>query len=225
MTDQTSEGFGNRPHPSATFGTVPQDSEGFGKIPHAAEPFRTLRNGAERTEQHTLTVREVARLFEEAGVPRTERSIINWCQTNHQGVARLDCFFDTNERKYFITPQSVELAIREEQAKQAASGQATATRYGTEPVRKSAEDHSSTGQNGEETGALRNKLRDLEITNRVKDQVIGMMEKERDRLMGERENQVRELMVQSHRIGQLETQLLQLNPATQAVKVAPGEDA
>jgi hypothetical protein len=38
-------------------------------------------------------VREAARLFEEAGASRTERSIINWCQPNRQGVSRLDAFF------------------------------------------------------------------------------------------------------------------------------------
>ena len=56
---------------------------------------------------------------------------------------------------------------------------------------------------------LRLKVRDLEITNRVKDQFIGMLEKDREKLASERENYVRELMGQSHRIGQLETRLLQ----------------
>ena len=112
MTESTSESFGNIPNASANFGTLPQ----------SAEDFRTMRNGAERTEQHTLTVREVARLFEKAGVPRTERSIINWCQHNRQGVARLDAFFDTNERRYFITQQSVSLAVQEESAKKALGG-------------------------------------------------------------------------------------------------------
>src|SRR5207244_6946255 len=110
MAEQTLEGFGTVPNPSANFGNIPQGSESF----------RTIRNGAERTEHHTMTVREVARLFEQAGVPRTERSIINWCQPNRHGIARLDAFFDTNERKYFITSQSVTLAIQEEQSKQSA---------------------------------------------------------------------------------------------------------
>src|SRR5438874_1986906 len=107
---------------SAGFGSVPQGAEGFGNLPQNAESFRIIPKGAERTDQHTLTVREVTRLFEQAGIQRTERSIINWCQPNHQGVARLGAFFDTNERKYFITPHSVTAAIREEQAKAGASG-------------------------------------------------------------------------------------------------------
>ena len=53
-------------------------------------------------------------MFETAGVARTERSIINWCQPNCQGIARLDSYYDPNERKYYITPQSVEAVIQEE---------------------------------------------------------------------------------------------------------------
>ena len=79
--------------------------------------FRTVPNVSERKENHTLTVREAARLFEAAGVARTERSITNWCQPNRTGVARLDAYFDPNEGKYFISPQSVGLAIVEEKAK------------------------------------------------------------------------------------------------------------
>src|SRR5450432_4520662 len=119
MNDSSSAGFGTVPQDAETFGNIPQGSEKLGNLPHDAEAFRTIPKGAERTDQHTLTVREVARLFEQAGVPRTERSIVHWCQPNHQGIARLDAFFDTNERKYFITPQSATAAIREEQAKQA----------------------------------------------------------------------------------------------------------
>lgn len=87
MNNQSSEEFRNVPHPSESFGTVPNLAEGY----------RSVRNGAERSEHHTLTVREVTRMFEDAGVPRTERSIINWCQPNRQGVARLDAFLCERE--------------------------------------------------------------------------------------------------------------------------------
>src|SRR5260370_29340942 len=114
MEQNNSNSPGNLPHASAPFGTVPHDSESFGSIPNGSEPFRTLPKGSERKENHTLTVREVARMFEAAGVARTERSITNWCQPDRSGVARLDAYLDPNERRYFITPQSVELAIQEE---------------------------------------------------------------------------------------------------------------
>jgi len=71
---------------------MPKDTEEFGKVPQHVE----------RKENHTLTVWETARMFEAAGVARTERSVINWCQTNRQGIARLDSYFDPNERKYSI---------------------------------------------------------------------------------------------------------------------------
>ena len=75
-------------------------------------------------------MREVARAFENAGVPRTERSIINWCQLNRQGVARLDSFFDDNEGRYYITQQSVDRAVEEERAKQTAAGKPPVTEPG-----------------------------------------------------------------------------------------------
>src|SRR5882672_10385220 len=107
MEQNISEPVGNLPHSSEPFRTVPNRSESFRNLPKASE----------RKESHTLTVREVARLFEAAGVARTERSIVNWCQPNPQGVARLDAYYDMNERKWFITPESVRQAIGEEKDK------------------------------------------------------------------------------------------------------------
>src|SRR5437660_1646209 len=104
---------------SEPFGTIPNGSEQFRTVRNDSEAFRTVPNDSARKEYCTLTVREVARRFEVAGVARTERSITNWCQPNKTGVCRLDNYFDPNERKYFISAQSVELAIQEEKAKAA----------------------------------------------------------------------------------------------------------
>jgi len=87
-------------------------------MPYRKLPQRSASFGTKGKSY--LTVREVARLFEAAGVARIERSIVNWCQPNRQGIPRLDSYYDPNERKYFITPQSVEAAIAEEKAKAAA---------------------------------------------------------------------------------------------------------
>src|ERR1019366_10750177 len=100
----------NVPHHSETFPTIPKDSASFGKVRNDSEQFGNVPKASELKENHTLTVREASRMFEAASVARTERSIINWCQPNKMGIPRLDCYFDPNERKYFITPQSVELA-------------------------------------------------------------------------------------------------------------------
>ena len=92
-------------------------SEDFGKIPNDSETFGSVPNRSERKENHVLSVHSVARMFEDAGVARTERSVTNWCQPDRNGVAKLDCFYDQSERKYYITPQSVERAIEEERSK------------------------------------------------------------------------------------------------------------
>ena len=193
-------------NPQKPFGKVPNDSETFGTVRNTAEDFRNLRNDSERKENHTLTVREVARMFEAAGVARTERSIINWCQLNKMGVPRLDCYFDPNERRYFISPQSAELAIKEEQAK------AIKTLQSSDPVRnvpKGSEsniDNPPSSPAGDEDAGfktLEREVRDLKITNQAKDYYI-------DRLEKERENFVEKLMASSHRVGELEAKLLRL---------------
>jgi hypothetical protein len=185
-------------------------SERFGSVPKHAESFGTVRNGSEKTEQHTLTVREAARIFESSGVARTECSIINWCQPNRQGVARLDAFFDTNERRYFITPQSVHLAIKEEQAKQVATGNPLAQENELPKRSETAQPFPENNDDSEHVQKLRQEVVDLKITNRVKDQAIEMLQKEREHFGVERDGYVRELMSSSHRIGTLESQLHQL---------------
>jgi hypothetical protein len=202
MKNLSSEDFGSIPNPSASFGTVPNDSD----------PFRTIRNSAERTEQHTLTVREVARMFEQSGVARTERSITNWCQPNRQGVARLDAFFDTNERKYFITEQSANLAIAEEQAKQSATGNDMPTRAETSEPRPADTRRSSSesDSDADEQEEFRRKLMDLEITNRVKDELLKNARTQLEQADQERKAYIERLISDNRRIGELETQLLQL---------------
>ncbi len=202
-----SEGFSTVPQTAEVFGTVRNDSESFGTVPKDSEEFRNARNISERSEHHTITVREAARLFDAAGVPRTERSIINWCQPNRQGVSRLDAFFDANERRYFITRESIGRAIEEERSRQSAATGPLAMDRDSQVKDRAVPKHA---ESTDEDNLLRAKLRDLEITNRVKDQFITMLEGDRKRLADERENYVRELMAQSRQIGELETRLHQI---------------
>lgn len=197
----------NQNHVAAAeaFGTVPKSSAPFGNIPQDAEGFRTVQQVSDRKENHTLTVREVARLFETAGVARSERSIVNWCQHNALGMGKLDAYFDPNERKYFITPQSVDLAIAEEMAK--------STKHGTaaEPVgsvRQSAasQEPAASGEAPADTRKLRAlevEVTDLKITNRAKDYFIEQLKQERGAM-------VEQLTTSARRVGELETKLLQL---------------
>ena len=160
------------PQPSVAFRTVPNLSEEFGKVPQVAE----------RHENHTLTVRETARLFEAAGAARTERSIINWCQLNRQGIARLDSYYDPNERKYYITPQSVEAVIQEEIQRSKKSGEATNSEgFGSAVTHVK---HSTSHDNRKTDGArkieeLERTVNDLKLSNQVKDLFIELLKNER----------------------------------------------
>ena len=203
----STEPFGTGPNASAEFRPVPPSSVPAGTVPTASVPF-----GPRRKETHTLTVREVARLFEAAGVARTERSVTKWCQPNPHGLVRLDAYYDPNERRYFVTRQSVDAAIAEEKARQArfpVEPRAAAPNRpepqspepgGPGPSRTETRPRSSEPEAVEQ---LRRELRDLQITNRGKDYFIERLEKERDRMLQQ--------VVEANRtVGQLETRLLQL---------------
>jgi hypothetical protein len=185
-----------------SLGTVPNNSEPLRNVPHFTEGFRTIPNSAERKETHILTVREAARMFEAAGVTRTERSITNWCQKSRSGIARLDAFFDINERKYFITPQSVDAAIKEELAK-AAKHAEPLDAFGSVPNQEERRKSDNTEDEMGNVKELEKKIFDLQVLNAGKDYFI-------DQLRKERTTYVEDLIEASRRVGELETQLLQL---------------
>jgi len=208
MQDASSENFRTVRNPSEEFRTLPNPSESFGNIP----------NLSERKENHILTAREVTRLFEESGVPRTERSIINWCHPDKHGVSRLDCFYDANERKYFITPQSVDRAINEEQAKAKPSTMPNASETAphvpneaASAMREKRHEDRETFADAQSVRELEGKVRDLEITNRAKDYFIEQLKADREHFAEEHERLMQQLVGQSRTIGQLETKLLQLD--------------
>lgn len=191
---------------SELFRTMPNDSEQFGNVPNGSESFRTLRNVSERRANHTLTVREVARLFEVAGVPRTERSVTNWCRPNKTGIARLDAYFEPNERKYFITPESVDAAVQEELARDKSKSADPSER-----VNQTREAGSGfLSGDAHDLKALRQEIMDLKITNRGKDYFIEQLQKERETFAEERRRYVEDLMRFNRRVGELELQLNQI---------------
>jgi hypothetical protein len=197
----------NIPHPSADFGSVPNSSEEFGTVRNDTEGFPTIPHISERNQNHTLTVREVARMFEAAGVARTERSIVNWCQPNRTGIARLDSYFDPNERRYYISPQSVEQAIAEEKAK-ATKNNETSEPIGSIP--QNAETVRKTKQSGDDESRVNELERenlDLKITNRGKDFLIEQMQKERNVFFDQ-------LLSANRKVGELGTKLLQIESPT-----------
>ena len=127
------------------------------------------------------------------------------------GVAKLDAYYDPNERKYYISPQSVELAIAEEKAK-AAKVDEPAEPFRTLPqdaesfrtfpndaktVKSASEDDES------RVRELERENTDLKITNRAKDIVIERIQKEREAIFDQ-------LLTASRKMGELEDRLLQL---------------
>jgi hypothetical protein len=193
----------NNSHPSEKFGNVRKDAEPFGKVPNGSEAFRMVRNDAERKENHTLTVRETARMFEAAGVARTERSITNWCQPNRQGISRLDCYFDPNERRYYLTPQSVETVIQEEIQKTKKTPETSVS----EPVGNVPKGSEGSKRGSEPDATQSRELErenlDLKIANRGKDYLIEQLQKERRSFFDQ-------LLSANRKVGELETKLLQL---------------
>ena len=205
-TTQLPEPFGQVPQIAGISSEVPQASVDFRTVPNDAAEFGTVPNLAERRENHTLTVRETARMFEAASVARTERSIINWCQPNRQGMARLDSYYDPNDRKYYITPQSVEMVIQEEiqRAKKAAEPPASEP-FGSpvKPVKHSQAEATAQATDEKLFQELEREIMDLKIANRGKDYLI-------DQLKGERSGFFEKLLSANRKMGELETKLHQL---------------
>jgi hypothetical protein len=202
------------PNMSDNVGRVPHTSDEFGRLQTRSDTVRTGPQKSDRKESHTLTVQEVARMFERAGVPRTERSVIRWCQPNRQGIAKLDCYFDPNERKYLITPDSVELAIKEEQHRaERAQSIRNSGEVGHIPTPSEAYGQKVDPELSNEPARvkiLKQEIMDLKITNRAKDMFIEEIRKERDGFALERQGYVEKLMTFNRKVGQLETRLLQI---------------
>jgi hypothetical protein len=218
--------------PSEPFGTVRNDSEAFGTVPNLSEEL-------ERVEKYSLTVREATRMFEEAGVPRTERSIVKWCTPNPHGVPRLMCRFDTNDRRWSITEESVRIAIAEEVAKQreiearnpqAAEHGAQHDGHAERPMENEQRDQRDnrvferaeipsggeipTAEKDKIIRELEYKIRDEQIASRAKDMVINRMENEHMHLMDQ-------VAKWSRQVGVLETRLLQIEGPKQTHSDVP----
>jgi hypothetical protein len=95
----------------------PIQNEAMGIQKISSEQSRSAPNCSDLHGDYTITVREAARIFEEAGAPRTERAVTKWCSLNARGVARLECCYNESDRKYYISTQSIDRVIKEERRK------------------------------------------------------------------------------------------------------------
>jgi len=214
--------------------TSERNKESFGIIPHASERkikrSVSVPNTSERTTQHTLSVKEVARMFEDANAACTERAIINWVKPNKHGIARLDGYYDPEERKWYITPESTYRVIEEEQ-RRSKSYIPNSSAQGKEIFRTVP--HSSEQQKNDSSNVpnaseqieenneavrkvselerdkkdLEHKLRESEIASRVKDHVLEKQNQFIDQLTETNKSLIGEMKESFRRIGKLEERL------------------
>ena len=157
--------------------------------------------------RYSLTAEAASLRFSDAGVPRSPRTVMRYCQVGH-----LDCIkIDTeNRERYLVTPDSVERRIDELLSVDLSRHVATDR---TEPQERTASESSA-----KETEIVIESLRaeieqleadnlDLKIVNRGKDELVKLLREERSQF-------VAELRDQAHRIGQLEERL-RLPPGNQ----------
>ena len=223
VVPQNSVESGKLPNDAEHFRTIPQPSESFRSVPNGSAPFGMVPNTSEgfryeRKQSHTITVRDAARMFEDAGVARTERSIVNWCQRDATGYSRLDGDFDPNERRYYITEESIQRAISEEKAKMfrnVPNGAESLLEHSEPNTKNKPSSGNVEHASSDDVERLRNEIFNLQILNAAKDIAI-------KQLGQQNEKWVQQLRNDSKRIGELETHLLQLEePAERRVRVRP----
>jgi len=221
------------PSGDSTKTNVPEHSGTDGNIP---ERSQNVLDDV-RKANHTLTVKEVLTMFWKENVDITERSLTKYCHPNRQGVQLLDAYFDENERKFFITPESVPSAIEEVRARKIRMKQ----NYGDVPNRSEQERRTdpnipersgmhenvpaeeinmqTSNDDKEKIKKLEQENLDLKITNKGKDFYIEQVQ-----------NQNRELIdaMRNDRtfIGKLKAKLLQLGTSENTlneVKTTPND--
>jgi len=160
-----------------------------------------------------VTVQQASRLFDDAGVPRSERSIQRYCKRGH-----LDCYLFDREQDviYLIDPESLERRVEElKQLSEISMSQGVATGRVTARHGASERDVSRQGNEGEEgledveqlqkkILVLTDKLSLKDVENRVKDKLLLTLNEQRREDM----NKIAEL---GQNIGEWKTKYLALS--------------
>ena len=161
--------------------------------------------------KYTLTVDEASRLFSNAGVPRSPRTIDRYCKSGHLVCMKIET--ERNE-KYLITQDSVTERITELQ--QVVPTGHVQTEHDTSRHVETQPDmsrHDTTHQqiSDDEKRKLEARIKELElenvdlkIANRGKDYFVEELKNERERFEAERKELVQQLIHHSHRVGELE---------------------
>jgi hypothetical protein len=161
--------------------------------------------------KYTLAVEEASRLFSEAGVPRSPRTIDRYCKARHLVCMKIET--ERNE-KYLITQDSVTERITELQqvipTGHVQTERDTSRHVETQPD-MSRHDAKHEQLSNDETTNLEARIKELElenidlkIANRGKDYFVEELRNERERFEAERKEMVQQLIQHSHRVGELE---------------------
>ena len=240
----SNEPFSNVQNTSEDFGSVPQSSEAFGALHNTSNRVGGVGrgkkyNGAEVPDQNIgsdfIIMEEAYTLFENQGERRSLRMIGEYCKTGE-----LICDYDTDDKRWHITKESVEQKIAKIKALNARRAAATpqhtteaftetpaAPQRPTEEFRqgsgatppRAAEEVPPQSESDSSPFAvikrLRKRILNLRILNQGKDYLIAKLEEERGELLTRIETS-------NHRIGQLEAEVLQLEaPRKQATSETP----
>jgi hypothetical protein len=194
-----------------------------------------------RREEHNLTTRDALQLFEEAGLPRNQRSIERYCADG-----KLDAFFDSDEQRYYVSRASAERLIghlkeikaRHESAGVVGPAKSDGIRPATtlprqEPgVRQPDAEHPRIQALEGEVATLQREKKELEekhftvsYEKKASDQMVTMMreqlKEDRKEFFRQMDKLVKEMGETKQLVGQLETQLKQIAaPTSHAASVA-----
>ena len=146
-------------------------------------------------DAHTLSSKEAAQLFEQAGIPRSQRSIERYCESG-----KLDCIIDPDEKHWYASQKSVDLLIGQLKELQTRHQPTVSANAGQVPTPPSEEQEEASQGSAAEVQDLKDQISILDLDKKVKDRLLirAKEEKREDR---------QDLLEYSYRIGQLETQV------------------
>jgi hypothetical protein len=214
--------------------TLQKSSENYSNIQKTSEEFNdpSKRNigvgrgkkypGADIPESEFerddyIVMEEAYMLFEGKGERRSVRMIAEYCKTGE-----LICLYDSDDKRWHISKESVEnkiekikaLNARKVQSEPHSTSQQNSEEFNTT---RESKNNSYKREEIENTYELEQKIKELEkenmdlkITNRGKDYFIEQLQEQRKQFGTEREQYIKELVGSSKKIGILETQLRQI---------------
>lgn len=223
------EEFSHLQNPSEPFSNVQQHSEDFSSFHSASQRTVGIGRGKKYpgadipddtfVGDDYIVMEDAYAMFDSEGERRSVRMIAEYCKTGE-----LVCSYDSDDKRWHITQESVENKIKKIKAlnarKVARPPQSTSEHFSERPAAPQSTPEAVQPKSdaayppADDMKKLEREILDLKILNRGKDYFIEQLQKER-------EDFITRIETSSHLIGQLETKLLQLEAPRQPT---PGND-